>query len=162
MQQNAVSITITTPQEADIMQKIDALRTAVDVFAVSLTDEQRARLFKLGPSRMAFDAKCNDYLHQRADLVPPGVSVPEYEKDGTAGDCIGRIRARLATVDSRLGDTQMLCGSDRMNVDLTFFNYLAFASRTGTAGADDIHDELAALYPGRGPGGTPPTPPPAP
>lgn len=72
MLQNALSITITAAQEAAIITKADELLALIEVFAVSLTDEQRASIFKLGDARLAFDEKCDTYLHQNTGLVPPG------------------------------------------------------------------------------------------
>jgi hypothetical protein len=53
----------------------------------------------------------------------------------------------------------MIIGSDRLDADLVFYNYLSFAARTGAAGADDIHDDLKSTYPGCRTVRTPPAPP---
>jgi hypothetical protein len=161
MQQNAISITITPAQETAILTKIDELRVLLEAFSVSLTDEERAGFFKLGDARLAFDAKCSDYIHQRADLVPASINVTEYDKDGAAWGAVNRVYAKLNTLAGTMTDTLMVIGSDRLDADLTFYNYLGFAARTGAAGADDIRDDLKQTYPGRRTVRTP-TPPPTP
>lgn len=160
MQQNDLSITITQAAEDAILAKITELRALIDSWAVSLTDDDRAAYFKLGDARMAFDQKCDNYLHQHPDLVPPGISLAEYDKDGAAAAAIKRILAKLTPLETRLTDTLIVAGADRMDADLAFYNYLEFAARTGAAGADDIHDDLKATFPGSRRRG--PQPPPAP
>ena len=160
MQQNAISITITTAAEAAIIAKCDELLALVDAFGISIDAGTRDSLFKLGDGRLAFDQKCDTYLHQNPALVPPGLSLTEYDKDGAALAAVKRIIAKTNTIGSRLNDTQTVLGSDRINADLTFYNFLEFAMRVGTAGADDIHADLKESFPGRNPGSATPTPPP--
>jgi hypothetical protein len=158
MQQNDISITITTDQETAILAKIDELDALIKGFSRSLTQAESDAYFKLGDGRLAFDQKCDDYMHQRPEFVPDGISVAEYDKDGAANDTIKRIRAKLATIDTRLGDTQTVLGSDRLDADLLFYAYLDFASRAGKPGAGDIHADLKAVYPGRSKTATPQKP----
>lgn len=163
MQQNDISITITPAAEAALLAKADELLALIDAFAISLDDNTRNSLFKLGDARLAFDAKCDTYLHQNPGLVPPGLSLAEYDKDGAALAAVKRIIAKTSTIGARLSDTQIVLGSDRIDADLKFYNYLEFATRMGTAGADDIHADLKSSFPGRSPGGgTPPPTPPTP
>jgi hypothetical protein len=158
MAKNRISITITPQQEAAILAKGDEFIALIDAFCVSLTEEERARLFKLGDSRLAFDQKCDNYLHQRGDLVPPGSDLPEYDKDGSGMGSIKRMLAKVGTATGRLTDTLTLLGSDRMDMNLLFFNHLKFAGRMGLSGAEAIHDDLQESYPGRGPTEKPATP----
>jgi hypothetical protein len=148
MQQNDISITITAEQEAAILAKADELRTLIDAFAVSITDADRAGYFKLGDARLAFDEKCDNYMHQHPELVPAGINLAEYDRDGAAAEAIKRVRAKISTIDTRLADTQTVLGADRLDADLAFYNYLDFAARTGAAGAADIHSDLRGSYPG--------------
>lgn len=148
MQQNDISITITPEAESAMLTKADEFLALLDAFAVSLDDDDRAAYFKLGEGRMAFDEKCDDYLHQRSDLRPDTVDLAEYDKDGAATAAAKRILAKVSTITTRLTDTLIVLGADRLSADLLFYHYLEFIARTGAAGADDIHDELRQLYPG--------------
>ena len=150
MQQNDISITVTAQAEADVLAKAEALRLSIAAFAVSLTAAERDRYFKLGDARLAFDEKCDNYMHQRADLVPVTVSVPEYDKDGGSTAAVKRIKAKVGTVDAMLDDTLTVLGSDRLDADLKFYHYLELLAEGGVAGAAEIHADLKATYPGRG------------
>jgi hypothetical protein len=132
MQQNDHSIAIT---EAAVLAKAEELRALIEAFTLSLTDEERSGYFKLGDARLAFDQKCDDDMHQNLTLVPTGINLPEYDKDGANIEALDRIIAKLATITSRLTDTRTVAGSDRMDADLTFYNYLEFSARTGTRNA---------------------------
>lgn len=164
MLQNVLSITITSAQETAILAKADELLALLDAFAISLTQEQRDNLFKLGDGRLPFDGKCDTFLHQNPGLVPPGFSLTEYDKDGAALAAVRRIGAKVGVIAERLRDTQTALGSDRIVGDLAFYNFLDFGTRTGLPGADDIRATLKdTLFPPGGSGsGTPPTPPPTP
>lgn len=157
-QQNDIDITITAEKEAIIMTKADELRAAILEWAIMLDDETRNRYFKLGDERLPFDEKCDDYMHQRADLQAPTVNLAAYDKDGAAIEAVKRIRAKVATIDRPLQDTQIVLGADRLDADLAFYNYLEFlAVRTGNADAAEVRADLKSVYPGRGRS----TPPPA-
>lgn len=104
--------------------------------------------------------KCNDYIHQRPDLVPSSINVAEYDKDGAAWGAVNRIHAKLTSLDGTVTDTLLVLGSDRLDTDLDFYNYLGYAARTGQPGADEIRDDLKQTYPGRRARNTPVTPPP--
>jgi len=163
MQQNDHSIEITEAMETAVLAKAEELRALVAAVTLSLTDEQRSGYFKLGDARLAFDQKCGDYIHQNPALVPTTLNVVEYDKDGANMAALDRLLAKLATINSLITDTRVVSGSDRLDADLLFYNYLEFLAQTGTAGADAIHDDLRASYPGgrrRGP--TTPTNPPTP
>lgn len=159
MQQNRISIVIPPAVETAFNTKIDEARALLAPFLVSLTDDERAALFKLGDARLAFDTKCDNYMHAQPALVPDDITIAEYDKDGAAWGAIGRMQAKVGTMNGELSDTAMVVGSDRMDADLVFYNYLAFKARTGAPGADTIHDDLKSSYPGRRTPRTPPTPP---
>jgi hypothetical protein len=139
--------------------KADELRALLAPYLISLTDEERSSLFKLGDARLAFDAKSDDYIHARPDLVPASIDVTEYDKDGAAWGAIQRMIAKVSTVVGELTDTAMRIGSDRLDTDLQFYASLGFSTRIGAPGAQDIHDDLKTTYPGRRTPRTPPTPP---
>jgi hypothetical protein len=161
MQQNDASIVIPAEAEADILATIELLRTKLAPFTRSLTDDERASYFKLGDKRAAFDQKCDNFMHQRPDTVPPTVNVPEYDKDGAARACFLRIDAKLAEINTPVTDTLIVIGADRMDANTAYYHYLPLAADAGVAGADGLHAELKATYPGgrRARVPTTPTPP---
>ncbi len=151
MQQNDLSIVITSQQEADIIAAADALIAKIAAFAMTITDDQRAGYFKLSDQRLPFHEKCRDYMHQQAATVPGTIDLTEYDKEQAAWDALGRIIAKVNTILQPLVDTQTVAGADMLNADLFYYNYLPLAAKAGTAGAEDIHSDLKASYPGRGP-----------
>ncbi len=156
MQQNDISITIAPDAETAILAKIDELAELIKPFAKSLTDEERAAYFKLGDGRLAFDEKCDDYMHQHGTLVPGTIDVAEYDKDGAASDALKRILAKLTPVATLLTDTLTIVGADRLDADLSFYGYLEYAAANGVPGAGDIHAELKKSYPNGRRRNTPP------
>ena len=159
MQQNDISITITSAAEADVLAKAEALRASIAAFAVTLTPQQRDAYFKLGDARLAFHDKSNNHMHQHPTLVPPTVDVPQYDKDATARDSALRMKSALTGPVALLDDTLTVLGSDLINADVAFYNWLPLAIRANTPGAEAVHADLKASWPGRGPGPKPPKPP---
>ncbi|MEO6786036.1 MAG: hypothetical protein ABI318_07875 [Chthoniobacteraceae bacterium] len=159
MQQNDLSITIASAQEADFMAAADALIAKIAVFAITITDHQRQGYFKLSDARLPFHEKSRDYMHQNIPTVPGTIDPPEYDKDQAAWDVIGRMIAKAKTILQPLVDTQTVAGADLLSADLAYYNYLPLAAKAGIAGAEDIHSDLKSSYPGRGPAPKPPKPP---
>ncbi len=151
MQQNDLSITITSAQEADIIAAADALIAKIAAFAMTITDQQRQGYFKLSDMRLPFHEKCRDYMHQNAATVPSTIDVAEYDKDQAAWDALTRMIAKVNTILQPLVDTQTVAGADMLNADLFYYNYLPLAAKAGTASAQDIYGVLKQSYPGRGP-----------
>lgn len=162
MQQNDIDITITAAQETEIITTLDTLRTKVSAFARALTQAQRDSYFKLGDGRLGFHTAANAYIHQRADTVPPTINVSAYDKDQAAWESLGRILAKLRTIESDLVDTQTTLGADLLDADLAYYNYLPLAADAGVAGAREIRADLKQHYPGRGRSAAPPATPPTP
>lgn len=148
MQQNDYSQIIPPEAEADILATAELLRTKLAPYNLSLTDDERASYFKLGDKRAAFDQKCDAYIHQRPDTVPPTVNVPEYDKDGSARAALQRIQAKLDEISAPVTDTIITIGADRMDANTAYYHYLPLAAKAGVAGTEGIHAELKDTYPG--------------
>jgi hypothetical protein len=161
MQQDDISITITSAKETDVLNKIEALRASVAEFAAVLTDAQRQAYFKLGDARLPFHDKSNNHLHLHPTLVPATVDVPKYDEDEKARESVLRMESAFTGVGTLLSDTLIVLGSDLLSADIAFYNYLPLAVHANTAGAAAVYADLKASWPGRGPGPKPPTPPPA-
>ncbi len=152
---NRVSLAITPAQEQEILADITALRAKIaGLFTTTLTADERENLFRLSDKRLAFDQKADAYLHQHPELRPPSIDIAEYDKDGALLATSERILAAITALAQPVEDSRAAVGNDRMDADLEFYHYLKFTSRTGTPGAQEVHDDLAISYPaGRRAGG---------
>lgn len=145
---NRVSTTITPAQEQEILADVTALRAKITaIFTGALTDADRQALFRLSDKRLAVDQKADLYLHQRPDLRPPGIDLAEHDKDGALIAAADRILAAINTITTPVSDARASGGNDRLDADLEFLHYLKFTSRSGTPGAQEVHDDLSASYP---------------
>lgn len=148
MQQNDASIVISAEAEADILATAELLRTKIAAFAKTLTEDERESYFKLGDKRTAFDQKCDNYMHQHPNTVPPTVNVAEYDKDGAARASFLRIRAKISEVNTPVDDTLIVIGADRMDANLAYYHYLPLAADAGISPAEGLHADLKETYPG--------------
>ena len=148
MQQNDISIIVPKEAADDILATAELLRTKIAVFSKTISDAERAGYFKLGDARLAFDQKCDAYIHQHPELVPFTISVPEYDKDGAAMDVFNSFSAKISTINSLINDTLVVLGADRLAADLAFYNWLPMAADAGLPSAENIHKDLQDTYPG--------------
>ena len=147
---NRIELVITTEQDTAIKETLGNLRTQItEILTQSLDKEQRRKLFKLGPERLAFDTKNDEVMHQRPDLRSPLVNLVAYDKDGAAMKTVSAWDTLLAGTAQRITDTLILLGADRMQADLSNYHYIEFLAHQGTAGAPEIYSTLQELYPSR-------------
>jgi hypothetical protein len=105
-----------------------------------------------------FDQLCDTNMHQFANTVPDGVDLAKYDADGATILKLRAYQALLIAMLERVQGAIALHGSDRMDANLTYFNYLKFGKRTGMANAAAIHDAIAPHYPTGRRGNPAPTP----
>ena len=155
-QQDLANVTITTAAHDSIVGQLNDVRAEIEVVATEVESEIIENLFRLGDKRMMFDQLCDTNLHQFPATKPAEIDLTKYEADGNAMTKLMTYRALLTAMLERVDGAIALHGSDRMDADLTNFNYLKFGKRTGMANAAAIHDAIAPHYPSGRRGGAAP------
>ena len=159
-QQNLANVTIAPAADTSILTKLGVVRLEIEAVATEVPADVADNLFRLADKRMMFDELCDTNMHQFPNTKPAEVDLPLYDADG---DTLGKLTAYeviLTALLARVRGAKALHGSDRMDADLTYFNYLKFGQRTGMANAAAIHTAIAPHYPVGRRGNTPPTTPP--
>lgn len=159
-QQNFANVTIADTANTSILTKLNAVRAELEAIATEIPADVADNLFRLADKRMMFDQLCDTNMHQFSNTKPAEIDLPLYDSDG---DSLGKLTAYeviLTAMLARVRGAKALHGSDRMDADLTYFNYLKFGKRTGLANAAAIHDAIAPHYPVGRRGNTPPVTPP--
>lgn len=146
-QQNLADVTITDTAHTSITTKLAAVRTEIEAVAVEVPADVSENLFRLGDKRLMFDQKCDTNMHQFPASKPADVDLPKYDSDGSNITNLRAYRAVALAMLERLDGAIALHGSDRMDANLTYFQYLKFGIRTGLANAKAIHDDIKPHYP---------------
>jgi hypothetical protein len=157
-QQNLADITITDAAHTSITTKLGVVRGEIEAVATEVPADVAENLFRLGDKRLMFDQLCDTNMHQFANTVPDEVDLAKYDADGATILKLRAYQALLIAMLERVQGAIALHGSDRMDANLTYFNYLKFGKRTGMANAAAIHDAIAPHYPTGRRGNPAPTP----
>jgi hypothetical protein len=146
---NRISAQLTPAQRTTMIDAVAALKAVLAEVTINLTPEEKQSLPRMGDASVAFDAKCQDYMATRPDLVPSFLDKTEMAKDRQlVADLLPCLR-ELAPLCEALADTIMQANSDTYLGDLAFYQSVRQAAKRGVSGADTIYQDLQERYPGR-------------
>lgn len=153
---NRISATLTQADKDAIIAAVQTIRSKLP-FLISLTQEERQELFKLGDKSAAFDQKCADYMASHPQFAPTyAINLTEVGKDRSLRTDVLDIWAHLGPLADDAQSTLMLIGHELMIANNIYYRTVREASKTGVPGAQAIYQELRERYPNN------PTTPPAP
>jgi hypothetical protein len=118
-------------------------------YLISLTNDQKAILPKMGEKSIPFVTKAAEYLNIPATPTPPYIDPAELKIDLAAYETLRQIRQVVAPTLEMLDDTMLLSGSEAYVAVLAFYNYLKGASKMNVQGAKTIYDDLSSRFPGK-------------
>jgi hypothetical protein len=152
---NRISASITAADIAAILTKIQEIRGLLP-FMISLSDEGRKTIPKLGDKTMGFHEKAQGYMVTNPDFIPGFTDMAEVNKDAALRAQLMQVYPELKTLFDAFEDTLMVVGSELYMADLAYYQSVKQASKRNRAGAQVIYNDLAARFPGK----TAPVPPP--
>ena len=159
-EENRISYVIPADDLTAISGAFTMLETKL-TFLVSLTDEDRLFLIKLGERDVAFTQKCAAHMAAHPELVPAFVNVPELAKDRSLRDQIEDFLRRARQLVEGLEDTLALLNHEIRLPELAFYQNVRYAAQHRVPGAEVIYNDLKPHFPGPTKKKTTPTPPPA-
>lgn len=150
---------MTAQDITDINAAIQTIRTKLP-FLISISNQERKEMAKLGDKSMGFDEKCAAYIGSNPEFLPGFVETAEVNKDRALRGRIMEFFPNLQTLCESVDDTLMVVNGDLWMADLAYYQSVRQAAKRGRAGADTIYNDLRTRFPGGNP--QPPTPPPGP
>ena len=146
---NQISLSI-PPEKVEEAKQFYAQGNAILApYLVSLTNDQKAGLPKMGEKSIPFVTKGAEYLRIAGTPMPPYIQPAELDIDLSAHETLRQIRQVVAPTAEMIDDTMLLCGSEAYIAVLAFYNYLKGAAKMGVPGAKTIYEDLSARFPGR-------------
>ena len=143
---NRISVTVTDKNVTDILGHLDAIEA---ILPFLLSRDAGDNNVMLGEKSVGFDEKCKSYMGSNPEFLPSYVESAEVLKDRAARDQFLQFLPRLRLLAAKADDTFDVIGNEIMLADLAYYNNTADAAKHGSPSAGDIHDDLAARYPGR-------------
>jgi hypothetical protein len=147
--ENRVSSEITNTTLAAILQKIGEAEALLSGILITLTDEERKHLLKLGPTLPAFDQGASQDMQTSPQFIPDWVTPAETAKDIAIYNPLGQIEQRLATFQRKVEDTMMEVGHEIRTDTNAYYENVKGAAKRRVPGAQTVVDHLAPLYPNR-------------
>ena len=146
---NQISLSI-PPEKAEQAKQLYAQANAIIApYLVSLTNDQKAGLPKMGEKSIPFVIKGAEYLSIPTTPAPQYIEPAELNIDLNAHETLRQISQVVAPTLEMLDDTMLLCGSEAYVAVLAFYNYLKGAAKMGVPGAKTIFEDLSSRFPGR-------------
>ncbi|MCX7423652.1 MAG: hypothetical protein NT013_29515 [Planctomycetia bacterium] len=113
---------------------------------LSLTNEERRTLPKLGDNRLALDEDAHAFMLAHPDFVPACVSLDELEKDRALHSQLDGIRLSLESLLNDIEGTEMELGCEMLMVYLAFYASVQQGAKRGIAGGQVVLDVLRKYF----------------
>jgi hypothetical protein len=142
---NRISAELTSVSVAAIHDAIQTIRAELP-FLLSLTNDERRTLPKLGDNRLALDEDAHALMVAHPDFVPPFVSMEELEKDRVLRSQLDGIRLSLESLLNDVEGTEMELGSEMLLVYLAFYASAQQGAKRGVTSGQAVLDVLGKYF----------------
>ncbi|QLE40188.1 hypothetical protein FD723_06795 [Nostoc sp. C052] len=132
---------------ADI-QEIKAAFATIEAklpFLVTLSVEERRKLFKMGDKSLAFVNTSLTAAQSNRDILPASFDVDEFVRDYQLATTLSELLIGLRQLTEQVDDTLMAVGSETMSSSLTVYDYVKTAAKK-TPGLKTIAEQLGERF----------------
>ena len=146
-QENLISTELPAAVAADIIEKLNAINTALaGILLFNLTGQDRLELYKLGDKSAAFVDKALEYAANNPALVPSYLDLVEANKDLKLSKDLNNILKQVSTLQRAIEDTAMVAGSEAYDAAWVFYASVKGASRVNVPGSQSVFEDLQKRY----------------
>jgi hypothetical protein len=135
---------------ADLQAVQGAIQTLTMVLAphlISLSNETRRELPKMGDKSLAFVRKAREYATNNPELVPAFLNLQMFDADLRGVDTLNNLLRTLQPLVDNLEDSLVLSGSEAYQAALVFYRSVKAAALSGQPNAKTIADDLSMRFP---------------
>lgn len=132
---------------ADLQAVRDAFETIVQKlpFLVTLTAEERRRLFKAGSDSLSFVEKALTTAKDYPTILPASFDNAGFKKDVELFAVLTELHSLAASVASQIDDTRMAVGSEAMQEGSQIYKYVQAGAKT-TPGLKVVAEQLGERF----------------
>ena len=142
----------------DVQQHLDAIKTALAPYLLSLTPDERKTMLRMADKTVAFVTKTTDYATTNPSFVPGFVDLAELKQDTAGMAALSPLRQQCEQLALDLDSTVMIAGSEAYGNALTVYGNIKFLARNNQPGAQAAYDDLSVRFPGNPGAGRKPKP----
>jgi hypothetical protein len=145
---NRISASMSAQDVTDILAALATINTKLP-FLISITNEERAEIAKMGDKSVGFDNKVSAYMGSNPEFKPGFIDDAEVAKDRALRSKLMDVLAPLTTLCENVSDTALVVNSEIWMADLAYYQSVREAAKRGRPGADTIYNDLRTRFPGR-------------
>lgn len=128
----------------DIKQALDLIEAKMP-FLVTLSTDDRKRLYKLGDKRFNFVRNSFSAAQSNPEILPSSFNVREFSRDYQLTLQLSELLLRLQQLQEQVDDTMTVVGSNVMAQSLTVYDYVKTASKS-TPGLKSVAEQLGTAF----------------
>lgn len=138
------------PQEIidQAQTKLNEVNEILKPYLITLTNEQRMTLPKMGEKSLSFVTDANNYSVKNPELLPAFVSREEFDIDLADASNLKRLQLTSDQLATSINDTMLTAGSEAYTAALAFYNNVKLGAKQNVSGAKDIFNALKSRFPG--------------
>ncbi|MEH1823196.1 MAG: hypothetical protein V7L31_29675 [Nostoc sp.] len=134
-----------TPADIQEIKAAFATIQAKLPFLVTLSVEERRKLFKMGDKSLAFVNTSLTAAQSNRDILPASFDVDEFVRDYQLAVTLSELLIGLRQLTEQVDDTLMAVGSETMSSSLTVYDYVKTAAKK-TPGLKTIAEQLGERF----------------
>ena len=136
-----------TISDADIEEIKAALQTIEQKlpFLVTLSAEERRKLFKMGDKSLAFVSNSLTAAQSNPDILPASFDLEEFRRDYQLITSLTDIFFRLQQLTEKVDDTLMAVSCEAMSSSLSVYDYVKAAAKK-TPGLKTVAEQLGERF----------------
>jgi arginine deiminase len=139
-----IEATLSVEDLKEITAAIATIQTKMP-FLISLSAEERRRLYKMGDKRLAFVQNSLNAAQNNQGILPNSFDFNGYVLDCELAKNLNEVMMSLNQVSEQVDDTLVAVGSEAMSSSLTVYDYVKTAAKK-TPGLKNISDQLGTLF----------------
>ncbi|MBD2254882.1 hypothetical protein [Nostoc parmelioides] len=114
-------------------------------FLVTLSVEERRKLFKMGDKSLAFVNTSLTAAQSNPDILPASFDVEEFVRDYQLATTLTELLIGLRQLTEQVDDTLLAVGSEAMGSSLTVYDYVKTAAKK-TPGLKTLAEQLGERF----------------
>ncbi|WP_017318055.1 hypothetical protein [Mastigocladopsis repens] len=139
---------ITASLSPEDMQQIKAALQTIQKklpFLITLSTEERRRLFKMGDKSLAFVNNSLTAAQSNPDILPASFNLEEFVRDYQLAATLTELLIALRQLSEQVDDTLLAVGSEAMSSSLTVYGYVKTAAKK-TPGLKRLAEQLGDRF----------------
>ena len=139
-----LNVTLSDADRQAIKQAIATIQQKLP-FLITLSADERKRLYKMGDKRLAFVQNSLNVAQSNRNILPASFDLDGFSNDYQLSADLTELLMLLNQLTEQVDDTLMAVSSEAMSSSLTVYDYVKTAAKK-TPGLKAIAEQLGSLF----------------